>query len=289
MINFNNYLNTVTKPKLKQINKNVITTLSSYVDNYFSDKNIFKNNYSLYYFDEFVLNTNASEDIFSTIFLEINCPENIKTQTNAKHKNSIIPNLYLTLAEIKKNLTDLFLNTFDSNTYIAPFKYGMKIITNMYIDGKSYNFNYKFIPCLTHYKENKKGVLFYNDNLKEFEIFSPQIFIKNFNKKNKETNNNYTKMILLFKNIYKTEKNTNTLPTEIFETIVYNSPNEFLREINYRNLKLLINYLRNKNIRDYISVDEFDYAFITRNKSLSILYAKNIINVMEKFINRYKK
>lgn len=266
-----------------------IDILNVILNKFIEDKSMFTlDNFYAMYLDEIATNTNCNENIINTIYLEINQPLNYKLdkiKVNSKENSKIIiPELFLTLDEIIESLYNLFLSTLDSNNIVWREKYSICLkstVFNNNNDSKDYYF--KIIPCFTHYnKSNKRGVLYYHN--KDIEIEFPEIYLENFNKKNKSTKDIYRQIILIFKNILLKEKDIDYLPSEIIETIVYNIPNTMLKTDSKDNLLSIINYLRNHSIKEYKTIDEQDFAFSSMYRSMSIFYVKRVIKIIEKFL-----
>ena len=97
-----------------------ITNMEEIVGKYFEDKNMFSpSDIKMYYYDEYKLDTNTCKNTCATIYLEINQIMNIKPTA----KNKLIEDRYLTLKQIKNDLAELSIATFDSNTVIWQEKY----------------------------------------------------------------------------------------------------------------------------------------------------------------------
>lgn len=296
----NNYKVVCDKPNIKQINKNVLTNITNIIDYYFSDKILFnKEDYSVYSFDEFQTNTYAGQDIFCNIFIELKSQKNIKTNEIKKEKllnklfknknndNIIPPDLFLELKEIKNNLFELFINSFDENNLIWKYKYGLKVACNVIHESQTFNYYYNIIPCVTYTnKNNEQGIMFYNDDKYDIEILYPKQYLKNFKKKNKQTNNLYTDTIKIFKNIFMEEKKELSVPFEIFETMLYNVPNELFTSLKISDLCRIINHLRNKNLNQFITIDEQDIAFTCKYKTMSAIFFKHSLKVIENFLKK---
>ena len=144
---------------------------------------------------------------------------------------------------------------------------------------------FRLIPCFAYTNENgNTGVLYYSDNERDIEIEYPNLAYENFIKKNEETNGAYLNSILIFKNIFAKQEKTLTLPFEIFETILYNVPNE-LFNLNFTQSALqIINFLRNKSTREFTTLDEQDSAFTSIYRSMSALYVRKAITSVSNFI-----
>jgi len=141
------------------------------------------------------------------------------------------------------------------------------------------------IPCFQYKNENGSiGVLYYSDNERDIEIEYPNIAYENFEQKNKETEGAYLNSILIFKNIFAKQTKTLSLPFEIFETILYNVPNNLFSTNFTQSALQIINFLRNKSTKDFKTLDGQDNAFSSEFRSMSALYARKVINVVSSFI-----
>jgi len=294
----NNYKVVCDKPNIKQINKNVLSNITSMINFYFSDKSLFdKDDYKIFTFDDFQTDTHAGQDIFCNIFVELKSERNIKSNEIRKenflsklfkknNKDKIVPpDLFLELKEIKNNLFDLFINSFDENNLIWKYKYGLKVACNVIQENHSFNYYYNIIPCISYVNnKNENGIMYYNDDKYDIEILYPKQYLKNFKKKNKATNNLYTDTINIFKNIFMEEKKELAVPFEIFETMLYNVPNQLFTSLKISDLCRIVNHLRNKNLNQFITVDEQDYAFTCKYKTMSAIFFKHSLKVIEKFL-----
>lgn len=258
---------------------------------FFADKPLFKKeNISLYYYDEYVLGTCVTERSAPTLYLELDQPENIKKWVKKKNRHTY-PDLFITLNALRDNLFDHFVDNFDENTLIWQDNYGINFSINVYDDDEESvrNINFRLVPCITYVNENnQKGIMYFNEKSRDLIIDYPKLSIKNFKAKNKKCLGLYKDYCVIFKNIFKTIKNEKVLPSEIFETILYNVPNLFFENYSLENLSKIMNYIRNSNILNYKSMDEQDFAFITSYRPMNIIYVKHAIKKMESYIKKLK-
>ena len=133
--------------------------------------------------------------------------------------------------------------------------------------------------------KNEKGIMYYNDDKFDIEILYPKQYLKNFKKKNKATNNLYSDTVNIFKNIFMEEKKELSVPFEIFETMLYNVPNQLFTSLQIKDLCRIVNHLRNKNLNQFITIDEQDFAFSCKYKTMSAIFFKHSLKVIEKFLN----
>lgn len=276
---------------LKTIRENFMGILYNVVTEFISDKTMFSiDNFSGVYYDEFSIKTNCSKDIFNTIYLEIDQPLNykiidskIKKKTINKDK-IIFPELYMPLETITDSMYDLFINNMDQNNIIWQDQYSINVKAIVNDDsGETINYYFKVIPCITYFnKNNKHGVMYKKNN--GIEIEYPELSIKNFNKKNKSTKSTYRDIILIFKNILLKQKNIMSLPKEIIEIILYNVPDKMFVNDTKTTLINIVNYMRNNSIKNFTTIDEQDLAFVSIYRSLSHIYVKHILKLIEKYL-----
>lgn len=252
--------------------------------------------FKIHFFDEFETKTNTCDVTYITAFLEINQPNNYKLEGVKKKKKLLpflkddnrvkAPNLYLTLQYIKDALMDELLLHYDNNTLFWQDRYSVRMkMVAMFEETKADTFYLRLIPCLSYTNTDKQhGVLYYNNDRKLVEITYPELAIKNFNKKNKATKDLYRQYVVIFKNVYLKNSDATDLPPEMFETILYNVPDELFKDDKQSSILKVLNYLRNCNMKYFKSLDEQDNVFTSEYKSLSILYAKHVIKIIEKAI-----
>lgn len=286
----NELKNIVNKPHIEEVRENYIENLYQIVSKFFDDKKMFDmNNFSIQVYDEYIMGTNCHDEIFSTVYLIINQPLNYKIDTKKKKKHTDkiqIPDLYIKLSDIKDGLYQTFLTHYDSSNIVWQDKYGIcqkAIIPNE--DGSSIGYYFKLIPCLTYYnKNNIQGVMYYSNG--DIEIEYPTLALKNYITKNTQTNDLYRQIVLIFKNILLKEKEIEQLPSEIIETMLYNVPNELFVSDSKSALLNIINFIRNNPLQDFKTIDEEDFAFSSLYRSMSMLYCRHILKIIEKYISK---
>lgn len=275
---------------LDDVRESFTESLFEIIRRYFSDKTMFSmDDFTIHYLDEYIINTNCNKDIFSTVYIEINQPLNYKPNTTIKKRKNpdkyVIPELYLPLSEIKKGLTDTILKYFDSNNIVWQEKYSICVKSSVLFDDVSQNYYFRIIPAFTYYnKENVRGLVYYNNN--EVQIEYPSKFIENFTKKNKQTKDRFRQTVLIMKNILLKEKDITHLPSEIIETLIYNVPNNLLTGDDKQSLLRIINFIRNNPLKDFRTIDEQDYAFSSIYRSMSMIYSKHILKIIERYLTR---
>ncbi|MBQ2864650.1 MAG: hypothetical protein IJE91_04215 [Clostridia bacterium] len=290
MLNFNNYLNVTDTINYKYVKENLITITKSMVNSYFADKPMFEEkNFKYYYYDDFIFDTNNSENNYITLYIEINQPRNVKEIQNKKFakKDKNVKDLHLTLEEIKNGLFEQCVLNFDNSTLIWQEQYSINLSVNEVVDTQKVNYLIRIIPCFTYVNENKvSGVIYYNNDLNKIEIEYPLVSTKNFKAKNKRTNGLFYFYDIVIKNIFLTERKEKNMYFEIFETLLYNVPDKLFVDESVNTLMSILNFLRNNNIKDYKSIDEQDYAFTSIYKSFSILFAKHALKEIEKHVKK---
>lgn len=266
-------------------------TIEELLPDFFSDKPLFKKeNISLYYYDEYTLGTCVTEKSLPTLYLEIDQPDNIKSWNKKKNKHTY-PELYFSLNAFRDNLFDFFIENMDDNTLITKEKYALKFSINVYDEDEEEvrNVNFQIIPCITYENEKgNKGIMYFNEKTSDVVIDYPKLSMQNFKLKNRKALGIYKNYCIIFKNLFKIIKNEKVLPSEIFETILYNVPNMFFENYTVENLSRILNYIRNSNVLNYLSMDEQDFAFITVYRPMNLIYVKHVIRKLESYIKRLK-
>lgn len=270
----------------EEIRSNFIDILEFVIEKIIKDKNVFElDNFYARYYDEFELKTNCHENIYNTLYLELNQPLNFKTSKKIKkyHKKDKIkfPELYYSLDYFLLDLYNTMLTTLDGNNIVWRDEYSVCVKSTVNIDDKPYEYYFRIIPCISYYNTNDaRGQMYRKNNGVEIEYVDDAII--NFNKKNEETNDLYRQTILIFKNLILKEKNIDALPKEIIETMLYNVPNELFKNDTLDNMINIINYVRNNSIKQFKTLDEQDLAFVSIYRSMSLLYVKHITKIIEK-------
>lgn len=270
------------------VRSNFMDILQDVICNVICDKNIFEmNNFYARYYDEYELNTSCNNDIYNTIYLEINQPLNYKPskvlKNSIKNKNRKIqfPDLYYTLEAFTDDLYNRFVLTLDGNNIIWKDDYSVCIKATINIEDTNYEYYYRIIPCITYYNQNNvRGLMYKKNNGIEIEYIDKSI--DNFFNKNEKTNDLYRQTILVFKNLLLKEKGITNLPREIIEVMLYNVPNEMFVNDSQQTMINIINYIRNNSVKQYKTIDEEDFAFVSIYRSMSLLYVKHITKIIEK-------
>lgn len=289
MLKINELKTKRVKPRVADTVNQTRALLENAIISYFQDKSLFNisEDLFLYEFDDYTLTTNTFEDITHVFYLEIDQVNNFK-ETFIK-KNKMVPDLFLSLEKIKDGLFESVVKTFSDNSLIYMDKYSININSNYLInESETKNYYFKLIPCLTYRNANGvEGVKYYTNDFRDVEIEYPKIAEENFIRKNEETQGAFLDSILIFKNIFSKQDKSLILPTEIFETILYNVPNSLFNTNFTQSALSIINYLRNKNMRDYLTIDEQDYAFVSNFRSMSLIYAKRVISIVSNYIKSH--
>lgn len=268
------------------LREDFLEILRAIINEIISDKQAFSiEDFNLQYFDEFTLKTNCHENIYNTVYIEINQPSNFKPQkiiskVSKKPKLSF-PELYYSLEEFKDDLFTMLVSNLDSNNIMWKDNYSVCLKTTINIEDKPYDYYFRIIPCITYFNENNvRGQMYKKNEGIEIEYITSAR--KNFEKKNKQTKDVFRQTILIFKNILLREKNIKDLPREILETMCYNVPNEMFKDTKQGTLINMINYIRNNSIKEFKTLDEQDLAFVSQYKSMSLIYVKHATKLIEK-------
>lgn len=274
----------------EEIRANFMDILAMVVDKIISDKNIFElDNFYARYYDEFEIKTNCNENVFNTVYLELNQPLNHKPLKNLKKslKNNKIqfPDLYYRLEDLLEDIYNVMMVTLDNNNIVWKEEYCVCIKSTVIEDDKPKEYYFRIIPCISYYNsQDVRGQMFKKNDGIEIEYVNNAM--DNFKKKNDKTNDLFRQTILIFKNLILKEKNITTLPREIIETMLYNVPNEMYKDDSLNTMINIINYIRNNSIKQFKTIDEQDLAFVSIYRSMSLLYVKHITKIIEKNLLR---
>lgn len=291
MFIINNYTHK-SKPLLTMEEyQTVLSNISLISNEYFNDKPTFtKNSVKVYYYDEVVLGTSVNANQWHSIFIEIDAPNNIRAQQKKSWlRHKLVPDTYLNLKQIKRDLLEMFKATFASNVFLGEENHCI-ILKEAYVDeesDKNLERFFRIVPCFTYTNESgEKGVLYHNNNFRVVQIEYPRLSAKNFVIKNTQTDGVYEEMVIIFKNILKKEKNVNFIPFEVAETMVYNVPNEMLKEITVDNILNCIEFLQKKGIHNLLAIDKQSYAFRDQYRSLSSMFSVHFLSQVKKHIKK---
>lgn len=274
----------------KEIRSNFMDILAMVVDKIISDKNIFElENFYARYYDEFEIRTNCNENIFNTVYLELNQPLNHKPLKNLKKSlksNKIqFPDLYYRLEDFLEDIYNVMMVTLDNNNIVWKEEYCVCIKSTVIEEDKPKEYYFRIIPCISYYNsKDVRGQMYKKNDGIEIEYVNNAM--DNFNKKNDLTNDLFRQTILIFKNLILKEKNITSLPREIIETMLYNVPNEMYKDDSLNTMINIINYIRNNSIKQFKTIDEQDLAFVSIYRSMSLLYVKHITKIIEKNLLR---
>jgi len=287
----NDYKNLIEVKKNKSYRMAFLEIIEYALTKFIEDKNMFElSDFSYIYCDEYVLKTNCHKDLFSTLYILIDQPFNYKPELlrkkNKSKKNKItMPELYNPLDKIKEELYQIFVNYLDSNCLLWQSNNTISIRTAIPDTNDNEAFYINIIPTIAHYNDNNNIGFMYEKN-GEIEIEYPDLLVKNFNKKNKQTKDKYRQTIVIFKNILLRDEKINSLPSEIIETILYNVPNSLFEDDSQSSLIKIINFIRNNNLQDFLTIDEQDKAFTSRYRSMSSFYVKHILKIIENYLSK---
>lgn len=289
----NSLKNEYETPLIDEYRESFVELIFQMINKYIADKPLFSiDDFSVIYNDEFSMGTACHGDIFSTMYLQVNNPSNYKIHKITTRKKNLkkieIPELYTSLEDIKKGLFECLVSHLDGNNLVWVEKNCVCLKATVYDNDIGIMPYYlKIIPCLTYYnKNNVRGIMYFYG--KDIDIEYPDIALNNFHNKNELTDDLFRQTVLIFKNILLKEKGIERLPSEIIETVLYNVPTEMYVDDSYQTILNILNYLRNKNIKDYVTLDEEDNAFVSTYRSMSTYYVKHILKIIEKYMERAK-
>lgn len=283
----NEFKKVITLDGVEEYRGNCFDFLENIITQFISDKKMFSlEDFSAICYDEYLLNTACHKDIFITVYLEINEPLNYKpSKKKIKSDDKIrFPELYYDLDKILEDLYNLSIKNLDNNNLIWHDTTAIYIKSTVLIDDSTTEYIYfKIIPALTYYnKNNARGVMYrFNGGI---EIEYPALSIENFNKKNSDTKDVFRQIVAVFKHIILLDEKTNTVPKEIIEILLYNAPNALFKNTSKDTLLSIINYLRNNSVKNFKTMDEEDFAFTSIYRSMSPIYVKHILKIIEKYL-----
>lgn len=288
--------------KYKNVSNNFMHLVKEAVVDFFMDKPMFdKENFSFYFYDNYVTGLNVCDNHFINLYVEINQPRNVKTAGTVinkkpkKIKDNKVPDMHLPLKDIKDGLYEALINRLGENSMLWKEPFCIRISTVEYYNGERINLWLKVTPCFKYVNDRGvEGVIYYPKNMSDIRIEYPKLSLKNIEKKNIETSGLYKKYVLMFKNIYLAEyashkKNKNywtydTLPFEIFESILYNVPNEIFTGLDKQSILFVVNYIRNKSLKDFVSIDEQESLLFNKYKPMLFSYAKHALDVISNYL-----
>ncbi len=290
------FINKIEPVRYKNLSANFLYFVEKASADFFADKPMFKNDrVKIYLYDNFVMQTNTAKECYLNAFVEINQPANEKSNVivigktpKPPKKEKLVKDLHLTLKSIKDGLFDSLINTFDENSMLWKHRHNITISTVEYYKEQKQNFLFKVTPCLKYVnKKGIEGVIYYDRTKRDVKIEYPAITLKNIEEKNVATKGLYKKYVLMFKNIFLFQKPSPTLPFEIFESLLYNVPNTLYTGLDRASILFVINYLRNKNAYDFMSIDGQNELFTNNYKPLSYTYSKFALEQIAKYINSH--
>ena len=265
---------------------NIFEKLNSALNLILSKKKLFSaEDFSVYIYDEYTLGTN--NDIYApiNIYICLNKSNNVK-KLETKYSNTEAPILHYELDKLRTELYDIIEHFFEDVYEITKDKYGIKISSNKHFkELNAQGITYYIRPCIAYKnKDNIDGVIFYTPNRKYIDIDYPLIAGQNFINKVNATNGLLISYIRIFKNLYMTYYKVEDLPFEMFETLFYNVPTEYYKDLSFKTGREIMEYLLNIDIKTLKTIDEQDLQFNSKYKSLSRLYASRLIRTMHKLM-----
>lgn len=251
-----------------------------------STKHLFSlDDFTLYNYDEYILETN--NDIYApiNIYIALDKPENRK-KIETRYSKTEAPSLHYELDRFRDELYNTLINLFDETFMLTKDKYGIKISSNDYYKQfGAMGITYYIKPCIAYKnKENKEGVIYYTNNRHYIDIDYPMIAANNYLQKNAETNDLLNSYVKIFKNLYMKYYKVEDVPFEMFEVLLYNVPSELYKDISFGTAKQILEYLLDRDIKTLKTIDEQDLQFDSKFKSLSKMYATRLIKTMYKLV-----
>ena len=276
--NFNDY---------EEILDQIIETINFGVNILIQNKPMFKAEDFIYYnYDEYFIGTNNNTYNPINFYVCLNKKENIN-HVDSKYKKTIAPALHFELNKFKEEFFDILVGLFDETYQLSKDKYGINISNEIFMKENGFpGIKFYIVPCISYVNKNGiEGIMFYTNNRKFIDVNYPELCVKNFVKKDEETNYLLSTYIKMFKNIYMKFYELEDLPFDMFEVLFYNVPTELYEDLSFDNARKILEYLLNKNIKDYSTIDEQDLQFNSKYKSLSRLYAKRVIKTLLKLMS----
>ncbi len=284
----------IVKPNILESMEGMMFLFMKGIDKYFSDKELFNfDTYNIFQYDESLLETYIDDSFVPTMYLVIDNPENYKKKDAVKSNIVSAPELFLTLSNIKAGIMNELIGLSEENLVYYKDKYFITVKHNFTysendedVEG---NFTYRIIPSLKYTNDfGQSGVMYYNDNLKEIRIEYPTQSQVNFLMRDFDLKGRLIEIVKRAKTDFMNADETKNLPSEVFETMFYNVPDNFFEEDLDKSLKNILNYLRNKPMNEYKSMDEQTEAFSSQYKPMSFLYVKYVIKQLEQYYKNNK-
>lgn len=286
------FLKTIEPVGYSTIISNIKTILRDVVDDFIIDKPIFSSeDFAIYEYDDYVMGTNVTPQNFYRLFVRIDQQQNVKpalehtliTQSGevkrVKHK---VPELFMGLDKIKKELLEKLRYYFDETTIFVEEKYDIKIQGKDTLeDGTIQPYYILVIPCIGFTnEEGVSGIMYYDNSKLDVQIEYHEQALKNFIQKYKDTNGLFHHYTVFFKNVLNITEKEKRLPYELFETLFYNVPNELYVDMTKATALKIIHYLLHSDLSILKGLDGVENAFSSKYRSMSYLYAKKAIKIM---------
>lgn len=286
------FLATIEPINYTTIIGNIKAIVSSAIDDIILDKPIFSSeDFSVYEYDDYLMGTNVTPQNFYKIYVRMDQDKNIKpitqhtliTQTGevkkVKHK---VPELFMGLDKIKKDLLEKLRYYFDETTIFVEEKYAIRIQgKDILDDGNIQPYYILIIPCISFTNDQgERGIMYYDNSKLDVQIEYHEQALTNFIEKYRDTNGLFLRYTIFFKNVFNITEKQKRLPYEVFETLFYNVPNEFYVDMTKSSAFKIMHYLLHCDVSKLKGLDGIDNAFSSKYRSMSYLYAKKAIKVM---------
>ncbi len=248
-----------------------------------------KENVHSYYFDENALQTNFENKNENRLYIELK-------GFDIDNKSFILPNI--TIGDFSNKVLNSLATRCNTDTLLSltgnviRIRYVEQMDLEENIDESKSNqdntFFYDFVVYIgVSYKTDTGhyGFKYYAKNRGEsgYTLF-PNQCIDNFVYKNYLTNNHYQEMINYFKEIILNHNKNKEIKFLLVETILYNVPNSiYLSKDKQIIMRDIINYTRNFSFQDYVSIDEQDKAFISKDSNLEVIDCRYVMRIIEEF------
>ena len=271
--------------------QNIKKIVKSAIEDFIQDKPMFSiEDFTIYEYDDYLMNTNITNQNVYRIFVRINQNNNIKqnvastliTQSGeVKQIKNKVPELFMGLQKIKKALLEQLRYYFDETTIFEEQKYGIKIQgKDILKDGIIQPYYIMIIPCIEYHEKDHAGIMYYDDSKIDVQIEYHEDCLKNFIDKYQATNGLFYQYIILLKHVFNITEKERMLPYEIFETLLYNVPNECYIDLSKDTALKIIHYLSHCDLGKMTGLDGLDYVFTSKYRSMSYLYAKKVIKTI---------
>ncbi len=285
------FLQTIEPTNYNEFTDEIRNIIYAALEDYIVDKPFFSlDDFSVYMYDDFLMKTNVSKQNYIRFFIRVDKQQNIKTTTHTlitqsgevKTTKVKAPEMYLSLEKMKTGLLNHLKNYFNDTTVLWEEKYNIMIQGKHELDDDTIEpFFIMITPCVEHFNDSgEAGIMYYDNSKMDIQIEYHYAAMNNFINKNINTNLLYHNYIVLFKNIFNVSERQRMLPYEIFETLLYNVPDDMFVDLSKDNILKIIHYLQHKPIGQMKGIDDVDYPFTSKYRSMSYVYANKALKVL---------